>query len=203
MRGKPIGVLAAVSLGMTPLPADAQGAPRRVTYEVEFSTRGSLLDPNCAAAGTDVLTGMLVGMEPVDSTEDNVFVGTLYRDTSITTCGVRRNSAGEDVNCNMNFAGRGPADVKLTVYAQGRGGYLQYVTDRGLRWHSAPQMPFGPAGGTVNGTCDPAEMAHLQSTYHEGETAGSPNGQQLEVTRFPPRHIRSLFLRGPLSPSGL
>jgi hypothetical protein len=200
MRGKPIGVLAVVSLGMTPLVANAQGVPRRVTYKVEFSTQGSLLDRTCTATGTDVLTGELAGMESADSTEDNEYVGTLWRATSITMCGVRRNSAGEDVNCNMNFAGSGRVDVKLTVQAQGRGGYLQYVTDRaawGPRWHTAPQMAIGPAGGTVNGTCDPAEMAHLQNTYTKGETAGSPNGQPLEVTRFPPASYPFTFSPNP------
>jgi hypothetical protein len=160
---------------------------------VEFSVNGALLDPNCTAAGTDVLTGTMVGFEPPLATEDNVYVGTLTRTTRVTTCGTRRNAAGEDAVCSINYVGNGFADVMFTLHEGQRGGYLQYITNR-ARWASQlPPRPAGPTNSVVTGTCDPAELAQLQSEYDEGQTAGSPNGQPLEVPGFPPLSPRPAF----------
>jgi hypothetical protein len=166
--------------------AAAQGNRTKVTYTVEFSTTGALLDRTCTATGTDVLSGVIVGFEPPLPDEDNPYVGTLMRSTSITTCGTRRNAAGVDVICSINYSGTGPADVKFTLSEGQRGGYLEYVHDR-AEWAAWwPTPPSGPARSVVTGTCDPAESTQLQLEYADGQTAGSPNGQPLEVPRLPP-----------------
>ena len=67
-------------IGLSPTAA-AQPAQTRVSYDVELSTVGSLLDRNCSATGTDILAGTLVGMEPALPADDNEYVGTLTRST--------------------------------------------------------------------------------------------------------------------------
>jgi hypothetical protein len=187
--------LAAVATGLfTPGTAFAQEENRtKVIYTVEFRTTGALLDANCAATGTDVLTGKVVGFEPPLQDEDNVYVGTLTRVTRITTCGTRRNAAGVDSVCSINYVGDGSADVMFTLYEGQRGGYLEYITDRTAWPALLPPRPVTPVSSVVTGTCDPAELAQLQSDYDQGATAGSPNGQPLEVPGFPPLMPRPSF----------
>jgi hypothetical protein len=194
--------LAAVAAGsFTPAIAGAQGNRTKVTYDVEFRTTGALLDQNCTATGTDVLTGTIVGFEPPIPGEDNEYVGTLTRATRITTCGTRRNAAGVDAVCSINYVGNGVADVMFTLYEGRRGGYLQYIPNRAAWAALLPPRPAGPTNSAVTGTCDPAELSQLQSDYDTGETAGSPNGQPLEVPRFPPLGARPAFpLTFPASP---
>ena len=170
----------------------AQGSTR-VIYTVEFRTTGAMLDPNCTATGTDVLTGQLVAVEPSVRDGDNEFVGTLMRHTSITTCGARMSPAGIGVVCSINYAGSGPADVKFTLYEGQRGGYLEYTSDRAKYAAIWPPLPVGPVHSSVTGTCDPKELTQLQSDYDKGQTAGSPNGQELEVPGFPPLSPRPRF----------
>jgi hypothetical protein len=172
-------------LFLAPAEAFSQGR-RQVSYEVEFSVRGSLLDANCSAGGTDVLAGVITGYEPASSIEPNVYVGTLTRFTEITTCGSRRNPAGEDAVCSINIRGNGDVDIQLTIESDQRGGWLQYLTNRTAweKWLS-PQPP-ARGNSRVTGTCEPAELAHLQNTYDSGETAGSPSGQPIEISQFPP-----------------
>ena len=119
-----VALVALTWIGLSPATAAGQGGRTKVSYDVELSTRGSLLDPNCTATGTDVLTGTLVGMEPALPDEDNEYVGTLTRSTRISICGSRRNAAGIDFVCNMSITGNGFPDVMLTIYADGRGGWL-------------------------------------------------------------------------------
>jgi hypothetical protein len=183
--------LAAVAT-FTPGTAAAQGNRTRVTYTVEFRTTGALLDQNCAATGTDVLTGTMVGFEPPLPDEDNEYVGTLTRTTRITTCGTRR-IADIDSVCSINYVGNGFADVMFTLYEGERGGYLEYIPDRAAWAALLPPRPAGPVNSQVTGTCDPTELAQLQNEYAEGQTAGSPNGQPLEVPRFPPLSPRPPF----------
>lgn len=173
--------------------AAAQGGRTRVTYTVEFSLAGSLLDPNCSAGGTDVLAGTIVGFEPPLPDEDNEYVGTLTRTTNITTCGIRRDAAGLDHVCSISYVGNGFADVVFTLYEGQRGGYLQYIDNRAVYSALLPPRPAGPSRSVVTGTCDPAELAQLQSEYDGGSTAGSPNGQPLEVPGFPPLTPRPTF----------
>jgi len=188
-----LSLAAVVATSFTPRTAVAQGNRTKVTYTVEFSTTGALLDQNCTAAGTDVLTGTLVGFEPPLPGEDNEYVGTLTRSTRITTCGTWRNPAGDDVVCSLNYVGNGSADVMFTLYEGQRGGYLQYIPDRTAWAALLPPRTAGRGNSAVTGTCDPAERAQLQSDYDEGQTAGSPNGQPLEVLGFPPLSPRPSF----------
>lgn len=185
--------LAAGAAALPPTTATAQTGRTRVTYTVEFRTTGALLDANCAASGTDVLSGTLVGMEPPLPNEDNVYVGTLSRSTRITTCGTRRTPAGTDVVCSINYVGNDLADVTFTLYEGQRGGYLQYISNRADWSALLPPRPAGPTNSVVTGTCDPVELAQLQRDYPTGDTAGSPNGQPLEVPGFPPLTPRPSF----------
>lgn len=186
--------LAAIAMAsFTPGTAAAQGDRTKVTYTVEFRTSGELLDPNCTATGTDVLTGTMVGFEPALPDDDNEYVGTLTRTTRITTCGTRRNAAGVDAVCSITYVGNGFADVMFTLYEGQRGGYLEYIPNRAEWAELLPPRPAGPVNSVVTGTCDPAELAQLQSDYDKGQTAGSPNGQPLEVSGFPPLSPRPSF----------
>lgn len=183
----------AVALWLVAAPShSAQAGRTRVEYDVEFSTLGSLLDPTCSGAGTDVLTGTLVGFEPAARNDSNEYVGTLTRFTDITTCGTRRTPAGEDVVCSINIKGQGLADVELKIEAGQRDGYVKYV-DRADWRGSWPPRPSATPRSTVTGTCDPAELAQLQTEYAEGSTAGSPSGQQIEVPSLPPRSYPFTF----------
>ena len=174
----------------------AQARRTRVEYDVEFSVPGSLLDRNCTAGGTDVLTGTLVGYEPAAANDPNEYVGTLTRFTNITTCGSRRNSAGEDVVCSINISGQGLADVELRIEAGQRDGYLKYV-DRADWRGTWPSRPSATSRSAVTGTCEPAELAQLQTEYPDGSTAGSPDGQPIEVAALPPRSYPATFAPNP------
>jgi hypothetical protein len=186
MRTCGVVVLAALGRsGLLPAPAMAQSNGNRVSYDVEFSVQGSLLDPNCTATGTDLLSGTLVGLEPVPSHEPAFYVGTLTRTTRITLCGSRRTPQDEEVVCTMEITGRGFADVVFKVEADSAGAWLQYVEDRAEYANILPPPPTGPVTSTVTGTCDPEEMAELQADYDGGQTAGSPNGQPIELPRLP------------------
>lgn len=66
----------------------------------------------------------------------------------------------------------------FTLHEGQRGGYLEYIENRAAWAALLPPRPAGPVDSVVTGTCDPAELAQLQSDYDSGQTAGSPNGQQ-------------------------
>lgn len=200
MKGAATWVMAATAwIGLVPAAA-AQRAQTRVSYDVELSTTGPLLDHHCAATGTDVLVGTLVGLEPAEEHDDNEYVGTLTRTTRITICGTRRTRGDPpDVHCSMSITGNGFADVVLTIYAQGRGGWLQYLADRAPWGSFLPPAPVGPVNSVVNGTCDPAEMAEMQTQYGEGQTAGSPSGQRIELDSLPTRFPATFPAKSPVS----
>ena len=185
---------------LLPLTAVAQGSPRRVEYDVEFSTVGSVLDRNCSASGTDVLVGTLTGYEPAGQDEPNVYVGMLQRTTRINICGSRRNPTTDtDVVCSMNIAGNGSPEVMLTVEPGQREGYLQYISDRAPYASLLATLPrqLGQHFTQVTGSCDPAEMAQIQSEYDKGQTAGSPSGQPIEVPTLPPPSYPFTFSANP------
>ena len=190
--------IAAVLSGLWPLTADGQGRTR-VTYDVEFSTTGGRLDANCSASGTDVLVGTLTGFEPAEANEPNVYAGVLQRTTQISICGSRRGPDGTEVVCGINIAGGGYYAVKLTIEEGARDGWLQYLSaNEQAQW--APllgRQRTGRSQSSVTGTCDPAEMAQLQAEYDEGETAGSPNGQPIEIKGLPPAVYPATFAANP------
>ena len=185
-----LGVAMALATCLTPLTLAAQAAPTIVEYDVEFSTQGSLLDLTCSATGTDVLRGTLVGYEPVPRNETKAYVGTLLRSTGISICGSRRNAtSGTDVVCSMSITGDGAVEVILEIQGGQAEGYLKYLDNR-AQWARLLAMRSRPAGPlrppSVTGTCDPQEMADMQNEYAEGSTGGSPSGQPIDITVFPP-----------------
>ena len=185
---------------LLPVTAVAQGNPVRVEYDVEFSVQGSLLDANCAASGTDVLRGTLTGYEPVKRHEPKVYVGMLTRTTRINICGSRTNpTTGTDVVCSMNITGDGSPEVMLTIDPDRPEGYLQYISDRAPYAALLATLPrqLGQLISQVTGTCDGAEMAQMENEYDEGQTAGSPSGQPLKVTSFPPPSYPFTFSPSP------
>jgi hypothetical protein len=190
--------LPAAALLLGPGSASAQGGPQRVEYDVELSVQGSPLDVNCAVTGSDVLTGTIVGMEPAPPDDPAVYVGRLMRSTRLSTCGTRRTPAGIDVVCSINISGGGFPAVIMTIEPGGQGTWIQYL-DNPAPWARIrmPPPPAGQAYSSVTGTCDPAEMAHLQRSYDNGDTAGSPSGQPLEVPRLPPSAIPDVFAANP------
>lgn len=164
------------------LGATAAVAPRgrtRVEYDVELSTVGTLLvsGPCPSVGGTDKLTGTLWGFEPAPPDEDNTYYGTLVRDTDVNVCDVRTLPPGDrHVVCSMNIKGfASQVPVELTVHEGGRGAYLQ-----------AADTSVLVVVSSVTGTCDPAEMAQLQRDYGNMSTAGSPDGQPIELPGLPP-----------------
>jgi hypothetical protein len=190
-----LGVVSVVLAGVVPpsvssLHAQTMAGLTRVEYDVEFRVVGSLLDANCAASGTDVLTGTLIGFEPARPSRNDAisYVGTMVRQTSIGTCGERMDAAGVGHACNMTITGSGLAEVMLTIDAGRRDAYLEYLDNRAMYVTilSSIRQPIVPVTSTVTGTCDPAETGPMQATYHKGQTGGSPNGQPIELPGFPP-----------------
>jgi len=173
------GTAAGTLLALAAAPAAGQGAPTRVEYDVEFSVPGTLLasGPCSSAGGTDKLTGTLWGYEPAPPDEDNTYYGILVRDTDVNVCDVRTLPPGDrHVPCSANIKGfASKVPVELTVYEGGRGAYLQ-----------AADTAVLVVGSSVTGTCDPAEMALWQSDYGTMSTAGSPDGQPIELPGLPP-----------------
>lgn len=185
---------------LLPLTAVAQGNPGRVEYDVEFSVGGSLLDANCASSGTDVLVGTLTGYETAERDEPKVYVGMLRRTTRINICGTRRNATtGTDVVCSMNITGDGSPEVMLTIEPGEREGYLQYISERAPYASLLATLPrqLGQHITQVTGSCDPTEMAHIQNEYDNGQTAGSPSGQPIEVPSLPPSAYPFTFSANP------
>ena len=188
-----MGIIAAWSCLM-PSMVTAQ-IRRKVSYEVEFSTTGGRLDNNCQASGTDVLRGTMTGMELAaaprtpaelaEAEEPTEYVGMLVRNTQISICGSRRDAQGIDHVCGINIMGADVVDVKLTIEPGQRGGYLEYLDDRAAYAQWLPPLP-GRGASTVTGTCEAAEMAHMRNVWTDGQTAGSPNGQPIEVRSLPP-----------------
>lgn len=195
-RGAACAVAAAWGC-LAPVTAAGQGQRTKVSYDVEFSTLGSLLDSNCPASGTDVLAGTIVGFEPAAPHEPVEYVGTLTRTTRISICGSKTTPRGDEVVCSIDITGNGFADVILTVEADSAGGWLKYLGNRASWSALLPPRPAGPVRSTVTGTCDPAEMAQLQRDYDAGQTAGSPSGQPIEITALPPSSYPFTFQAQP------
>lgn len=190
-----LGVVGLVLAGLVApsvghLQAQTMAGLTRVEYDVEFRVQGSLLDANCAASGTDVLTGTLIGFEPARPNRSDAisYVGTMVRKTSIGTCGERMDAAGVGHACTMTITGSGLVEVMLTIEAGQRDAYLEYIDNRAMfvTILSSIRQPIVPVTSTVTGTCDPAETGPMQADYHKGQTGGSPNGQPIELPGFPP-----------------
>ncbi len=188
----------AAALALSPLEATAQ--PVRVEYDVVFRVQVSPLDVNCAWSGTDVLTGTLTGYEPVPRGATRFYVGTLVRTTRISHCGSRTNATtGTDVVCSMSISGDGLPEVMFSIEDGQNEGYLQHISNRAqfAALLATVRRPVAQIGSSVNGTCEPAEMAQMQTEYDLGQTGGSPSGQPIEFSRFPPAAYPSTFPANP------
>lgn len=182
MKIIPLVGLSTLVLGVSAFGAwtlHAQGGQVHVSYDVEFSTIGSLQSgaaPCPNAAGFDKLTGTLTGREPAPAHEDNTYSGVLVRDTDLTVCDVapRPGRPDEHMRCWMNIQGKASVPVEFELYADQRGGYLM-----------AQDTAVTVFSSRVTGTCEPADMAQLQRDYGTMSTAGSPDGQPLEVPDLP------------------
>jgi hypothetical protein len=169
---------------LDPGPASAQSGQVQVSYDVVFSTTGAHLSGPAgvctSSAGKDQLSGTIVGEEPAPAHEDIIYKGRLIRDTDVTFCYVGTNPSKPDEHftCSVNVKGRAEVPVEFKLYADNRGGYLQ-AQDTAVRVLSS----------SVTGNCDPPEMAEWQRDYGLGSTAGSPDGQPVEVPVMP----RALF----------
>ena len=157
----------------------AQRGQVQVSYDVEFFTspvggRGAQCP---GAAGFDKVSGTITGFEPAPQHEDNTYEGVLTRTTQYTACNVADNLAkpGEYINCLVTVSGRAEGWFSLEVYADGRGAYLKALLDKPVRVISS----------AVTGNCDRAEMAEWQRDYGSMSTAGSPDGQPINLIALP------------------
>lgn len=165
-------------LSLASVRAPAQRGPERVSYDVEFSTTGNMMarDGQCTnGAGYDILTGTISGFEPPPPNEDYVYEGKLTRKTKISFCYTATDNDGNSRACTANVSGTAEAWFELKLGVGGRGGYLKLIDDK----------PVKVIASSVTGTCDPAEMAEWQSDYGSMVTAGSPNGQPINVVAMP------------------
>lgn len=169
-----LAVLLLLAFEQTP----AQQGPNRVSYDVEFSTTGNMMarDGQCTnGAGYDILTGTISGIEPPPPDDDYVYEGKLTRKTKITFCYTATDNDGNSRACTANVSGEAEAWFELKLGVGGRGGYLKLLDDK----------PVKVIASSVTGTCDAAEMAEWQSDYGSMVTAGSPNGQPINVVTMP------------------
>jgi len=161
-------------------------------YEVRFAFNGYMTfhgdatDCPIRPNGTVVLKGLLKGIENIHGDDDIVYVGTLQLDIDIDICSAK----GEGDNaklCNITVTGSGLVKTELTIYYDGRGGYIQIrdTTSQGFRKHAG-------------GTCDPAEIAEERQMIPLKTIATVFNG--LDLPMLTHRTLRagpSQFVRSP------
>jgi Calx-beta domain. len=144
------------------------------TYEVRLTFNGytSLYGdaPDCPIRrdGKVVLSGLVSGMENVNSDDDINYTGALQLDIYIDICGVKR-AGGGDQFCGMTVVGSGPVNVQLKVRFDARGGYIKLENKSG----SFLKMVFG--------TCDGAEMAEEETMVPNRTIASVFNGCELPM----------------------
>lgn len=171
-----IGVAVLFLVGGT---ASAQQSGQvQVSYDVEFYTTGALMSApgTCgSASGTDKLTGTITGWEPAQNDDDITYKGRLTRVTDVTSCSVaRRPNTDQDYHCSVSIKGKASVPVEFDLYYDKRGGYLR-----------AQDTAVTVIQSSVTGNCDQAEMAQWQSEYFRMNTAGSPDGQPINVPALP------------------
>jgi hypothetical protein len=74
----------------------------------------------------------------------------------------------------MRIVGKARVPVEFKLYEGKRGGYLM-----------AQDTSVTVQSSSVTGSCERSEMAKLQADYGTMSTAGSPDGQPLEVPDMP------------------
>jgi hypothetical protein len=124
--------------------------------------------------GYDSLIGVVQGHEPTAATDDDiVYTGTVNRKTAIDYCLARPKSAStpdEMVLCVATLTGSATMAIELKVHRDvGSGAYLK-----------AKPLPRPVQNLSVLGDCVPAEMNQIRPDYPRGDTASSPDGQQID-----------------------
>ncbi|MEP7326806.1 MAG: hypothetical protein ABI836_12715 [Gemmatimonadota bacterium] len=169
----------AAGLAILGRPAAAQMAE----YEVELRYTGYVAmaaSPECEALAhansSDVLTGVVKGMETAGADDDIMYLGTLKRTTALDFCQMR----GE-AWCIATLTGSADMQVEIEVYGESdRGAYVK------------AEAGTGPAHGEAKGNCSPADMREIQQDYPSGGSGGSPSGQPIDdaqATDAQGRHI--------------
>jgi len=161
-------------------------------YEVRFSFNGYMTFHGDASVcpirpnGTVVLKGLLKGIENIHGNDDIIYVGTLQLDIDIDICSAK--GEGDDAKlCSITVTGSGKVKTELTIYYDGRGGYIQIkdTTSQGF-------------SKNAGGTCDPAEIAEERQMIPLKTIATVFNG--LELPMLTSRTLRvgpSQFVRSP------
>lgn len=151
--------------------------PDDSAYQVEFRTTGyggEMSGPDCKVNpnGFDVLQGIVAGREAVPSGDDVRYRGTLGRMTSMDLCGTKgKRGPGDDelVWCAASLVGVASMKVQLDVAGDaGRGARLSAEPDGS--WFT----------GSVQGSCETADMKEWEKEYPGGESGGSPGGQDID-----------------------
>lgn len=183
-----IVILAVLVLPLVLLGGNAVRKPALVSYDIELEYTGlgeSVVGNPATAAqctapvnpnGYDRMVGKVTGNETSGIEEDIEYIGELSRTTLIDFCELRSTGPREDqkTDCKATLQGSARMDVSLLVYGtRGRGAWLKARPKVGTL-----------SGSTVNGDCDPPEMAQIQKDYPGPGPSlgggGSPDGQPIE-----------------------
>jgi hypothetical protein len=171
-----------------PLRAALPAAPPiRVGYEVQLAYvgyTGLATSLDCRVLvdlqGYDSLVGTVSGIEtPNEPDEDVVYTGTLRRRTRLDYCEAKPAPTSDQLAwCVAKLTGAARMDVEVTVYGEaGRGAWIKAVPAKN---------PLDSV--TVAGNCLQADMDSIRVDYPSGESAGSPDGQEIAETT-PPRFV--------------
>lgn len=181
-------LIAAVSLSAVFGVIANRPAPALASYDIELKVTGlgeSVVGNPATAAqctapvnpnGYDLMVGTVTGNETSGIEEDIEYTGTLSRTTLIDFCELRSTGPREDqkTDCKATLKGSATMDVSLLVYG---------TRDRGA-WLKARTKVGTLSGTTVNGDCDPPEMAQIQKDYPGPGPGmgggGSPDGSPIE-----------------------
>lgn len=184
----------ALAAGLATLARSAAGQMAEYEVELRFTGyTGLATTPDCDAlvtlSGYDVLTGTVSGMEPSQQSDDDVtYTGVLKRDTKMDYCITRGKSSPNDdevVWCVASLTGSAVMKVDIDVYGE---------ADRGAFVKAEPGV--GTNHGTVQGTCDSADMAEIQQDYPSGDSGGAPSGQAIDDARATDGQGRITFFAG-------
>jgi len=172
-----LGAAFMLSFGLVSVHAQKQKV--QVSYDVEFSMPGTMMyaGVHCpTGVGFDKLTGTIMGLEPADAHENNVYEGILTRTTQLSFCYEAASAGAPDQfrACSVTIKGKADGWFRFELYGDKRGGYLQLI-DKPVKVYSS----------SVTGTCDGAEMAEWQTKYGEMATGGSPDGQPINIVTMP------------------
>ena len=144
-------------------------------YEVAFVYNGYVSEgasaQECGANpnGIVVLSGLLEGIEQVDTFDDVIYRGKLQMIMSMDLCSVTRGTDGQDRHCALRVAGSGTVEAELEIYFgtdssgnfDGRGGYIKIENKDGQFMR------------TVTGDCDAERV--------DDEWVGVPNKSMTSI----------------------